>query len=805
MLEVTNEFNASSLKENEEYSPSNVYEKKSIFHLVKIRDKQKLIDGLMEKNVVYSPDAIDEYGEVPLMVACKHKRTGNAFTLLDFYGEKALPGFISSNGLSSMYHSITSINLTERLLTYKSVLSTLDHIFPCGNTMLTLLLSRGIIQNLDQIIDNMSLKALNHRTNLGKTALIMLVEIGEYKLCRKLIMKGVNVKYYDNDGFSALSYLIFEIDQNINEERLSLCFMCFENEEVTPRNTEFKSYSNSDFESMGDVTMTDIKSTYGEMKWAIDYNQQVKIIKFFKSYNQNKLIPDDLVKELVFIKELKLHLQNIVNLEGTYTDMDGNLHLVFEPLALTLRDYFYLLKLYATIDSMKASMAQIRIEKGYKNLRATLDTIHDLGYLHNDIKLNNIMIGYDGQLRFIDFGISNFIGFSPYERVINTYMTTTNIKAPDYGRRLIVNFMKKVKNNSYEAIRSIAIESSMKSYNSDIYSLNVSFIQAILLHNRRYVSFNGIIYEVLVLKKLLSGNSTLNNENERKKERKEKKEEGTLDLVQISDTDLKKLSKYKFFDEIKIGISIDSNSRTKKTGGYIEGQITEFKSHPDFLNNRIRHYNADELKNTKYEISRYRKIFDNYHHTKININPGMYSDIVLPTFERLLKIMNGRINIDTYYNAIYNSINYKGSSDMKVVCIVYLCIFSHLFEWSIFSVEKIAAEFDIPVNILTGNINSLMSSLLPSVTIIPFVLIVEKMIIDSQLISTASNILIDIEKVVFTNLLKYISGNKNYILIGKDIYLWDFVQCFSYTVCPFPHFEVSYESETILDVFMRFY
>lgn len=801
MLEVTNVLNASSTKKNivnKDFFINN--DKKSIFHLVKIRDKQKLIDSLIEKETIYNPSEMDDNGEIPLMVACKHKRTANAFTLLDFYGEKALPGFISSNGVSALFHSITSINLTERLLTYKSVLSTLDHVFPCHNTMLTLLLSRKIIQNIEQVIDNMSISALNFRTSLGKTALIMLVEMQEYKLCRKLILKGVNVKYYDNDGFSALSYLISSNDENLNKERLDLCLMLFERDELKSRNSELKSYSCSDFESIGNITMVDIVSTYGEMKWAIDHNGDVKVIKFLKSYTENKTIPDDLVKELIFIKNLKIRSNNIVDLEGTYTDVDGNIHLVFEPLALTLREYFYLLKLYSKLDQNQSSMSQMRIEMGYKKLRSSLDIIHNLGYLHNDIKLNNIMIGYDGQIRFIDFGISNFFGFSPYERVIDTYITTTNIMAPDYGRRVIVNFMKKIKSSSYEAARqSIAIESSKKSYNSDIYSLSVSFIQGILGHSSRYVSFDGNIYEVLVPKKQ-SPVSTMEQENPSKK----KKNEETLNIVKICDSDLKKLEKYKIFEDLKMGIAIDSNSRVKKNSINVEGNITDVKATQELLNNRIRHYTPDELKNSRYEISRYKNIFKEYEKTKINVNPGIYSDVVLPTFTKILKVMNGKINIDTYYNAIYNSVNYNGTSDMKVVCITYLYIFSHLFERVNPSLSEIAVEFDISVNILIGNINSLMSSLLSSIEVIPFVLIVEKMIIELQLSSIQSNMITDVEKTVFSNLLRYLSGDKDVILINKELYLWDFVQCFSHTVCPFIPFEASYHSETILEVFQRF-
>lgn len=806
MLEVTSKFNAVSCQDfNDGQSPSITTETKSIFHLVKIRDKQKLIDSLTGNAKLYNLQSIDEYGEIPLMVACKHKRTANAFTLLDFYGEEASPGFISADGLSALYYSITSINLTERLLSYKSVLLTLNHVFPCGNTIMTLLLSRGITQNIEELIDKMDIQTLNHRNKSGKTCLILLCEIGQYQLCRKLLLRGINVQIYDNAGCSAIYYLMFEIEKNVSKERLDICFMCFENGNIKQRSNELKSYCSSDFDSIGHVNTIDVVSTYGELKWVIDQNGEVKIIKFFKSYKESKLIPDDLVKELVFIKELKNHSQNIIDLDGVYSDLNGNIHLVFEPLALTLRDYFYLLKLYGKIDSMGATMSQMRIEKGYTKLRTALDVIHNLGYLHNDVKLNNIMVGYDGQLRIIDFGISNFIGFSPYERIIGTYLTTTDIKAPDYGRKLKVNFLTRISSSSYKAVRSIIIESSRKSYNSDIYSLSVSFIQGILGYSRRYVSFESNIYEVIVTTKMekLDENKEKGEKGD-KGDRGDRGEDETLDICKISDVDLKKLKKYSFYHDIEIGVSIDSISRVKKVDLYTNLPITDFKSHHSLSNHRVRHYNTDEIKNTKYELSRYKSIFGSYSDVSINMDPGIYSDIVMHTFSRILEVIKNKISIDTYYNAVYNSVNYKGNTDMKVVCITYLFIFSNLFEWNIPSIVEIANEFGLPVDMLIGNVNSLISILLPNIKIIPFVLIVENIVIKSQLFSVPSDIISNIEKTVLTNILKYISGDKQYYIPNIDIVLWDFVQCFAYSTCSFLPFEIAYESKTILNVFDKF-
>jgi len=65
----------------------------------------------------------------------------------------------------------------------------------------------------------------------------------------------------------------------------------------------------------------------------------------------------------------------------------------------------------------------------YKCLKA-LNAIHSLGFIHNDIKLPNIMLNRT-DIKFIDFGLSKYIGLSPLFEQVNTYSTTDVVKAPE--------------------------------------------------------------------------------------------------------------------------------------------------------------------------------------------------------------------------------------------------------------------------------------------------------------------------------------------------------------------------------------
>lgn len=763
--------------------PCSDVSEKSIFHLVKIRDKQKLINTITVENLNLDVASLDEQGETPLIVACKHKRIANAFTLLDFYSEKSLPGFISSSGFSAIYFSINSSNFIERMLTYDSVLETLHYVYPCNNNLLTLMLSKGITSNLNTIVDAMDLESLNHRNNNGKTALILAAEIGEYDICRKLIIKGVNLAIYDNDGYNAIAYLKDNISENATLERINLCFLICDTEQILAKSS-FREYSNSDFVSIGKISIPNIICAYGELKWGLTHNGEVKIIKFFKSYKNGKIMPPDFIKELVYIKELNQKMEGIINLEGVYSD-ENDIHLVFEPLAITFSDYFKLVKLQVKIEENE--MSKLRMEKAFSTLNLQLKAIHKCGILHNDIKFSNVMIGYGGKIKVIDFGISDFLGLAPYERVTCNYLTTSSIKAPDFGQKTTIKIFEK-NENDYNCIKSYIFKSARKSYNSDVYSLGVSFIQAILANTKKYVSIGGQIFEVLNFK--------------------EKKD---LNLIAISKEDSLTLNSYSFFDDLIRMINIDGNLRIKRESISYEEPINEFKSKPCYTQNYIQHYSKEELKNQSYELIYANDIFSNYSNYSIFHNsPGFlnrgseYKKDCVQVFSRILKVIENKISIDTYYNAIYNSINYNGICNLEVLCIANLYLFASIFEWKVPSIEIIAEEFNLPVDILIGNVNYIISTLILDVKIIPFVTILEFMLIKMQVSNVSSNLLSNIEDEILKNLFFFISGSENY-LIRKEVYIWDFVQCFSYGTCSFLPFEVQYNSDSIIDLFSKVY
>jgi serine/threonine protein kinase len=86
---------------------------------------------------------------------------------------------------------------------------------------------------------------------------------------------------------------------------------------------------------------------------------------------------------------------------------------------------------YSLYNYMKNTNYSIKdVEKIFFEGMKLLFIMHSYGIVHNDIKLENFIL-YNQQLKIIDFGLSDFLLYSPSKNVIKYYVCTEYTKAPD--------------------------------------------------------------------------------------------------------------------------------------------------------------------------------------------------------------------------------------------------------------------------------------------------------------------------------------------------------------------------------------
>lgn len=174
-----------------------------------------------------------------------------------------------------------------------------------------------------------------------------------------------------------------------------------------------------------------------------------------KQYNQlisKSQEMSSIMKEIMILEQLNRYsATKTVKFYGVCVDMD-RIYLVLERLEKTLDDKYI---------RTNIRLNPIEFKKLFHQIIEAVNAIHSLGFVHNDLKLSNIMLN-KGDIKLIDFGLSEFLGISPSIDVVTDYISTDEIKAPD------------------EPTMSHYVSGNRKSYLSDVYSLGSSLIHLII-------------------------------------------------------------------------------------------------------------------------------------------------------------------------------------------------------------------------------------------------------------------------------------------------------------------------------------
>jgi serine/threonine protein kinase len=227
---------------------------------------------------------------------------------------------------------------------------------------------------------------------------------------------------------------------------------------------EFKAFKTSskyvyyeNFDLITNINKKDSEGTYGEIMTAKWGNTNIAL-KRFKDLDKLDQIPNDIIKEILILQHLNnLNIDCVVKYYGlivTETDIYLMLEELFEIMTINNPPVFINL----IIDSFTK--------------------LHNAGIIHNDIKKSNIMCNFYGDIKIIDFGISEFFGLAPLKCITNNYICTENTKAPD------------LKNMAFYC------NNNRKSYSSDLYSLGITLIHyATNNYNYTYLYKNNIIQD----------------------------------------------------------------------------------------------------------------------------------------------------------------------------------------------------------------------------------------------------------------------------------------------------------------------
>jgi len=247
----------------------------------------------------------------------------------------------------------------------------------------------------------------------------------------------------------------------------------------------------------------------------------------------------------------------------------------------------------------------------------TLNNIHSLGIIHNDVKSNNIMLKNINDLsdiRFIDFGLSNFMGFGTLTNISNNYSAAEVYLAPD----------------TYEADNKFYVSGNRKTYVTDIFSVASTMVH-IILH--RY----GLLREV---------NNTI-----------------YMDGLNISN-ELKKIAGNDFHDLILNMILSDCKFRYSAKKALKHKYFYNNKSHiggnnqnlnPTFNIKFLEYSNSDFLYHN-YELEYMEEIHNSYLNDKLNVSP-LYLASYLYFRNLLLTVATAPNSFSFSYSFIFSRSN----------------------------------------------------------------------------------------------------------------------------------------------------
>lgn len=411
---------------------------------------------------------------------------------------------------------------------------------------------------------------------------------------------------------------------------------------------EHKIYNLNEFDLL-EVINKD--TNFSKIYLAINKKTNEKVIlKYFIHSSLKKDIFDHISKEILINKYLS-NTEITIKCKGICIDIKKRfIFLVLEPADFSL--YYYLTNVNYTNNDLKMI---------FYELVKIVFILHSKGIVHNDIKLENFLF-IDKKIKIIDFGLSDFLIYSPHNDIVTNYICTDYTKAPD----------------------------TRKTYETDIYSLGLTILHLILKSyfkiDLKYVDNEINVIKYIKDKDMITDIIEYNSNYFIKKVGLE-----CYDLIKkmlifekelrINIVDIINHPYFKEFEKSKID---NFNKNVKKYDKYKYNYIIQIKKSLIPVNYIYKYINYTQLEyfNNIYEIKYKHLHFDNYLNQKVtldNVN-NLYLDI--DKYTPYSKIFN----IDSFINTILflrkeiniRKINLKFFNEyFLMLCILFNSIFTY--------------------------------------------------------------------------------------------------------------------------------
>lgn len=321
---------------------------------------------------------------------------------------------------------------------------------------------------------------LNYIAQDRSTGFIWLCKHNNYECLQILLDKNILPKsfYYIRNiyGWNGLDYLRGNEKKNIIKQISEM------NNTDDEFHSDFRVYKLDEFVRI--KYNEKIEGFYGEIIH-VKHKETGRdmIIKKYKDTD----VESDTIKEISYLKYInKLNPHIAVILYGVIF-ANNSIYLVEEYLTHTLLKEIQYLGLNDTDE----------LEKIIRKTLVVLNELNGIGISHNDIKLDNLMFDLDGRLKFIDFGVSDYLGLYPIDKVVKNVIIN-ELRRPPETREFLVLIPKNESENIYlkpDPIRTL---------NLDIFTVGIMFLSflskpysKLFYNNKLYGSENeGMLNEI---------------------------------------------------------------------------------------------------------------------------------------------------------------------------------------------------------------------------------------------------------------------------------------------------------------------